>query len=244
MHHVANHGIHMARLLPPSTESSRDRKLVGAGVTLLHSLLILSLLHGSTKGDSSADDAAQGGEEGLLVEFIVIPHVSSQLQAHPISASVSSTSLATDSAQGRATIEIVEAAERAEVLSELDDYASLAPTPQSPPNELTASVASGTSASSSLKGGHPSDDLQGGYRAALRAAIQRQWIEQTGRIFPSGCAIRLVQSVGGVLNASSAANCDLSREDRLQLEAAALMAQPLPYAGYEAVFSDDMLLQL
>lgn len=38
--------------------------------------------------------------------------------------------------------------------------------------------------------------------------------------------------------------CDLDEADRMALEAAALMAQPLSYAGFESVFSEDITLEM
>lgn len=244
MHDVVSYGILMVRLFPLSTESIRERKLVGTGVVLLHILLIWLLLHGATKGDSGADNVAQGDGEGLLVEFITVPRAPSQPQAHTLAPLALSISPAIGPAQERETLTHIEEAERTKVLSKSGDYASLAPALKSQPNEPAARAAADTSTFSSPEGGNPSDDLLSSYHAALRSAIQKQWAEQTERSFPSGCVIRLIQSVGGALNASSAVNCDLSRQERLQLEAAALMAQPLPYVGYEAVFLEDMSLQL
>ena len=99
-------------------------------------------------------------------------------------------------------------------------------------------------ASAEPTGGSTGDDMQASYHAALRAAIQRKWQHLTERKFPSGCELQLALGVGGAVNATTASACDLSTEERQQLEAAALMAHPLPYAGYEEAFSPTVLLRL
>ena len=93
-------------------------------------------------------------------------------------------------------------------------------------------------------GGSTGDDMRARYHAALRAAIQRKWPQLTQRKSPTGCELQLALGVGGAVNATTASACNLSTEERQQLEAAALMAQPLPYGGYEEVFSPDVLLIL
>jgi len=89
-----------------------------------------------------------------------------------------------------------------------------------------------------------SDDLLSSYQAALRVAIRGKWATLTTHPFPLGCSLQLNQTEGGVVLAVSTVNCDLAQEDRLRLEAAALLAQPLPYEGYESVFLDQILLDL
>ena len=189
-----------------------------------------------------ADDGSQGDGDGLMVEFITVPREPPRPPEPSASPSASSSTPAGSSSQARVASQPVEAM-KAEVLGESGDYASLEPAPNKRLEERVARVAT-TDEPSSSKGGHPGDDLLMRYQAALRAAIRKQWTEQVDRPFPTGCTIRLIQSTGGVLNASSAANCDLPRQEQLQLEAAALMAQPLPYAGYEAAFAPELELLL
>ena len=96
----------------------------------------------------------------------------------------------------------------------------------------------------SSSGGSTGDDRLASYHAAVRAAIRRKWSERTDRPFPTGCAVQLTLTTGGSVNAISAIACNIGKEQRLQLEAAALMAQPLPYAGYEEVFVSELQLEL
>ena len=90
--------------------------------------------------------------------------------------------------------------------------------------------------------GVQSNDLLSGYQAALRAAIRDKWASLTAQPLPLGCSLKLTQTTGGIVIEASTVNCNLAEVDRLRLEVAALLAQPLPYAGYESVFSPEMLL--
>lgn len=231
----------MSRLLPPSTESLRERQTVGISTVLLHVLCAWWLLQVAGHGVSGAGDAVRGEGDALVVEFVALP--SSKAAKRPLFPStVASTPTGRDLANTKAAAEDSEA-RIARVLSESGEHAALQPAPhRADPHSLQA--ASTASATSSAKGGSPADDLLASYHAALRAAVQKKWTDLTDRPFPSDCVLQLTQAIGGVLHASSAAGCNVSQADRLQLEAAALMAQPLPYAGYEAVFSKDLSLDL
>lgn len=90
--------------------------------------------------------------------------------------------------------------------------------------------------------GSSSDQLRTAYLAALRSAIERKWPRSSNR--HGACSITLRQTIGGNVASSITSACDLEEADRMALEAAALMAQPLPYAGFESVFSEDITLEM
>ena len=227
----------MARLLPSSTESPRERRLVGAGTLLLHVLLAWWLVQTAGRGLAGAGELSTGGGNGnaLVVEFVALPSPASRARISPVplmreqrdtTARPDTTSLDTNS-------------NITHVLSETGEY-----TPPDAPSKPLASSSSHPIGASTAKGGNPGDDPLASYHAALRAAIRSKWSDLTDRPFPSGCTLGMTLATGGALNATSANGCVLSGEDRLQLEAAALMAQPLPYAGYEAVFVPELALTL
>ncbi|QNN46792.1 hypothetical protein H9L17_00995 [Thermomonas brevis] len=84
------------------------------------------------------------------------------------------------------------------------------------------------------------EDLKGQYKAAIRAAIQRKW-QQLGQSSVHGkCTLQFTQSAGGAVTTATTDDCDLPTEERARLEAAVLMAQPLPYKGYESVFTAEI----
>lgn len=86
------------------------------------------------------------------------------------------------------------------------------------------------------------DKLREQYFAALRAAILMKWDRTQGDLH--GCRMELQLRQGGVVVGAKLRGCTIDVDAIDQLEAAALMAQPLPYEGYERVFSELVELQL
>jgi len=81
------------------------------------------------------------------------------------------------------------------------------------------------------------------YSLAIQAAIERQWIrpESIQRGIP--CQVRIRQIPGGeVVDVQISGSCPYDDLGKRSLEAAVLKASPLPYAGYEDVFSRDLVL--
>lgn len=90
-------------------------------------------------------------------------------------------------------------------------------------------------------GGNSDDGLRAAYLAALRAAIHQHWNYQ-GPI--QQCNLTIKQSVGGAVQSAIAGKCSLPTQDRRALEAATLMAQPLPHAGFERAFNEVIDINL
>jgi colicin import membrane protein len=226
-----------------SSLPARDRRLIGMGITVAHLLLLAWLLRVAGHGVLGAGDQLQGDDGvALSVTFVTLSppakpalaaptRVPPAVEPNPENGTAIKTTHA-DQAAAKVLQVLVDTGERASSVPRLHEQVS------------TINQTAAASASSAAKGGSPGDDLRASYHAALRAAIRRKWTDLTDRPFPSGCALRMTLATGGALNATSANSCALSNEDRLQLEAAALMAQPLPYAGYEAVFAPELALAL
>ena len=93
--------------------------------------------------------------------------------------------------------------------------------------------------------GNPNADnaLRGRYAAALIQAIRSNWsrpdnVPQTVR-----CVINITQLPGGkVINVQVSPSCPYDALGKRSVEAAVLKAQPLPYAGFESVFSRELKL--
>ena len=85
----------------------------------------------------------------------------------------------------------------------------------------------------------PQDSLRAQYEAAIRSAIERKWQLLSQSRLPKNCTLHFTQASGGVVTSALARNCYLPEEERAKLEAAVLMAQPLPYSGYESVFTTE-----
>ncbi|GAB3730163.1 cell envelope integrity protein TolA [Silanimonas algicola] len=84
--------------------------------------------------------------------------------------------------------------------------------------------------------------LEAAYVLAIQNAVERNWIRP--ETIPPGtpCRIRVIQIPGGdVISAEVEVNCRFDPIGQRSLEAAVLRAQPLPYAGFEAVFRRELV---
>lgn len=81
------------------------------------------------------------------------------------------------------------------------------------------------------------------YQAALQTAILRQWTRPETVPLGQRCRIVIRQIPGGeVISAEVDPSCAYDERGQRSIEAAVLKAQPLPYAGFETVFSRTLLL--
>ena len=81
------------------------------------------------------------------------------------------------------------------------------------------------------------------YASALQAAIVAKWIRP--ETIPAGAVCRLVirQLPGGeVMDVEVSSPCAYDEAGRTSIEKAVLKAEPLPYAGFEAVFQRTLIL--
>lgn len=109
-----------------------------------------------------------------------------------------------------------------------------------------AEAAAQADASASPPPGNNGDDdgLLARYQAALQEAIVRNWTTRPETI-PLGqrCKLIIRQLPGGeVIDVQVAASCPYDELGKRSIEAAVLKAQPLPYAGFESVFSRNLTL--
>ncbi|KRG83134.1 membrane protein TolA [Stenotrophomonas daejeonensis] len=102
-----------------------------------------------------------------------------------------------------------------------------------------AAASSGTPQPSPGQGG-TSDDLLAKYQAAIKQAVQSQWVRPDSVPLGQKCTITIRQLPGGEVPPNGAvqfaANCPYDAAGRRSVEAAVLRAQPLPYRGFESVF--------
>lgn len=219
--------------------SRTERRIVGAGTLLLHGLLGWFLLNAVGQGISGAGQTQQGDGDALVVAFVTLAAKGSaqaDVPAVPTSDPVPAKEQLVYSEQTTPNT----GSGHPHVISEQGDYAP----PDAPAASATPPSQASAVASDAAMRGNPANDLAANYHAALRTSIAQTWRRLSRRDFPAGCALHLRQSPGGAVTATSANGCALSQEDRLQLEAATLMAQPLPYAGYESVFAMELVLEL
>ncbi len=91
--------------------------------------------------------------------------------------------------------------------------------------------------------GGQDNDLTARYAAAIQAAVTQNWNRPES--IPAGlrCTLLIVQIPGGdVISARVTSPCNADPGARLSIEQAVMRAAPLPYRGYEKVFSREITL--
>lgn len=113
--------------------------------------------------------------------------------------------------------------------------------------QLADARAQQTSASNSVAAPRGDPDSRSAvnalYSVALKDAITRQWTRPESIPIGVPCQVRIRQIPGGeVVDVQVSAGCPYDQLGKRSLEAAVLKASPLPYAGFEEVFSRDVIL--
>lgn len=81
------------------------------------------------------------------------------------------------------------------------------------------------------------------YALAIQKKVTSRWIVPTGLAGKLKCEVDIVQQQGGqVLSANVEPSCPFDATTRKSVETAAMNSSPLPYAGYERVFSKRVVL--
>lgn len=90
-------------------------------------------------------------------------------------------------------------------------------------------------------GGGTSDDLRAKYAAAIQQKVLAAWTRPDNVPFGQRCKIIIVQLPGGNVNSANVSpDCPFDEAGRRSIEAAVRNAQPLPYRGFEDVFSRQL----
>lgn len=227
---------------------NRDQWVAGFCALLVHLFMIVLLMRSASSGQGGYKGNIIGRGESLVV-YPVMVNTKTMPRSEP-QATQSPTENTTESKAEKSTVEqspvsptpdpsrpVQQAESTPSTVSSARRESRQSPVAPQTPDTTTSQAAAASS-------GGAGNDLLASYQAAMRAAIFKTWQGLSKNTYPTGCTIHLSQNPGGTVIATSAAVCGLSREDQLQLEAAALMAQPMPYAGYESVFSAEMDLTL
>jgi colicin import membrane protein len=91
--------------------------------------------------------------------------------------------------------------------------------------------------------GGQSPNLLGAYQQALQQAILSNWTRPDSVPLGQRCKIVIRQIPGGqVIEAEVDPSCPFDEPGRRSVERAVLLAQPLPYKGFESVFSRTITL--
>ena len=92
--------------------------------------------------------------------------------------------------------------------------------------------------------GGQDDNLRARYLSAISNAVRMNWTRPDDVPAGAVCPIRIEQARGGrVERVEVMPNCPYDELTRRSVEAAVLKAQPLPYAGFERVFIDSLILR-
>ena len=106
-----------------------------------------------------------------------------------------------------------------------------------------AASASTAQASPSEAAGNAGADagLMARYQAALQQAVLSQWTRPESVPLGTRCKVFIKQLPGGeVMSAQVRPGCPMDQAGQDSLERAVLKAQPLPYRGFESVFSREV----
>ena len=109
--------------------------------------------------------------------------------------------------------------------------------------QLTAPRSGGspTPAPGPASAGAGDDALLGRYAAALQEAIRSKWTRPDNVQSGALCVLEIRQLPGGeVIDVSVGSPCVFDEQGQRSIEAAVLKAQPLPYAGFEKVFTRNL----
>ncbi|WP_300619327.1 cell envelope integrity protein TolA [Dokdonella sp.] len=86
--------------------------------------------------------------------------------------------------------------------------------------------------------GGQDDDLTARYVAAVSAAVTQNWNRPDSAVAGLRCTLNIVQIPGGdVISVTVGSPCNADAPTRSSIEQAVMKAAPLPYQGYEKVFS-------
>lgn len=103
--------------------------------------------------------------------------------------------------------------------------------------QAAASARQPTPAAQSAGNEGQDDSLLGHYKIAMQNRITPHWL-RPDNVSSVRCTVRIIQIIGGeVLSATVLPPCSADAVTKRSMEAAVLRAQPLPYRGFEAVFS-------
>lgn len=228
-------------------EPERGDRVLGLAVSVALHLFLLALFAGGGSGNESEHGATASRGNGMALGFVEIPEFRQRIAvteraalaaATPVDAG-RSESLARAGSVPSAALAVVPA-ERAEVGGASPGDSG--PRRSSPSGDNPTTMAPEMAGTEVALGAGRDIDLHTAYLAALRAAIRLQW-GQADR-HPGKCRLTLQQKPGGDVVSAVGGDCSLGDADRASLEAAALMAQPLPYAGYESAYADSLTLEI
>lgn len=233
----------------------RDRAFA-SGITLLVHIAVMSLLWaGLGARGGGRESAALGEGPTTTVDFVAIsspPRTMPSEATDQVKISPSNANMTVATAADTGLAELPPVADGDQPALANTDGRTAVPDQQRSANSAAdpnsvAEASSSVTRSTGPQGaaGTTADDgLEAKYMAALREKIMTHWTAPKGRRAGETCTITVHQTPGGQVQRAISGSCTLDQESRRALEAAALMAQPLPYQGFEPVFREEIVLEI
>lgn len=229
-----------------------DRGLAMSLALLGHVALLAFFWDGA--GARAGSMASEGGEGSMIiVDFVAIsprvstPSLAALAQPVDVASKANADAAAAASTAPTESLPVAEGDQRAsntEGVVSADEKGRRSATAAQPSSRNEASSnATPTSGPKGEEGTAANDGLEGRYLAAIKRSVAAHWPASAGRKPGVSCTLTLYQTPGGQVQSAISKTCALDEADRRRLEAAALMAQPLPYEGFEAVFRKEVVLE-
>lgn len=219
----------------------RDRSLAVAISVALHVAAFGWIwLLGDQTGWVESEVPGFSGRDGTSADFLAPDEFRQRIKINPAPPSHEVTATSEETLEGAPSEPVVDLPDSSESEDPAIYPASDAMAVEENEAAPTKPIATGLAQGGENTGGNNDDGLRAAYLAALRAAIRLHWNYQ-GLL--RQCSLTIKQSPGGAVQSAIAEECSLAPQERHALEAAVLMAQPLPYAGYEPVFGAEISLK-
>lgn len=223
----------------------RDRSLAAAISVALHVAAFGWIwLVGDQAGCGESEVSGHSGRDGTSADFLAVDEFRQRIETKPALASPDipdTPERPLNSEERLPTDHVIDTSEVAEFVPSAEHSTPDVAAVQDDVIVPTESVEIGLTQDGQIGGGNSDDGLRAAYLTALRAAIRQHWNYQGPR---QQCNLTIKQTAGGTVQSAIADSCALTPQERRSLEAAALMAQPLPYEEFERVFSETTILSI
>lgn len=225
-------------------------KIFALGITvLMHVAIAFAIISFERTRGHFADASGEDGNLVAYVDFMAAGETTASLEpARKIETPTSSNATVAKSA-AQPTSSVSSERVYKEPSAETDINLRARSSTEEASARNAASAAAAIAAQGAVQEGSQSsatekdEDLRSRYIAAVRDAIWRQLSEEAAAAEPLvHCSLRIEQSIGGSVTSVELSKCD-ARTSAV-IEAAVIAAQPLPYAGFEGVYTMRLDLEM
>lgn len=194
-------------------------------------------------GWGKSQTQGHSGSDGMSASFVPADEFRQRIEIKPSLAGQQASATLEELSESAPNAPVESAGDLPDKTEPVETNISSAPDTTAPKSEtaLASVLDAGLTQGGDNAGGNNDDGLRAAYLAALRAAIRQHWNHEAS---PQRCSVTIKQSPGGAVQSATTGACSLSPQERRTLEAAALMAQPLPYTGFEAVYADAITIEI